>query len=275
MRGLGRLIWSMLLVLLRPRAALAAENLVLRQINVLRRTAPKRPLLSNVDRLIFVCLYRLFPGVRNVLAIVKPETIIRWHRWGFRAYWRWRSRVRGGRPKVPLEIRRVDPRDQLCQRALGCASDPRRAPQARYRADERGEIHGAEEATAFLRNHADGIAAMDLFVVRTVSFRLARWSLGASGPRESEIDRYRHDHLGRTLVRNSDRLGPPRVRRPCCRVRRTAPLPPVARVQELLQRDAHAPVLEQDAPSSRAVQATGHIISLPILSGLHHQYCRI
>ncbi len=108
MRDLGRLIWSVLLVLLRSRAALAAENLVLRQqINVLRRTAPKRPFLSNVDRLIFVCLYRLFPGVRNVLAIVKPETIIRWHRWGFRAYWRWRSRIRGGRPKVPLEIRRL------------------------------------------------------------------------------------------------------------------------------------------------------------------------
>jgi hypothetical protein len=61
MRDLGRLIWSVLLVLLRSRAALAAENLVLRQqINVLRRTAPKRPFLSNVDRLIFVCLYR-FP----------------------------------------------------------------------------------------------------------------------------------------------------------------------------------------------------------------------
>jgi len=108
MRDLGRLIWSVLLVLLRSRAALAAENLVLRQqINVLRRTAPKRPFLGNVDRLIFVCLYRLFPGVRNVLAIVKPETIIRWHRWGFRAYWRWRSRIRGGRPKVPLEIARL------------------------------------------------------------------------------------------------------------------------------------------------------------------------
>jgi hypothetical protein len=66
MRDLGRLIWSMLLVLLRSRAALAAENLVLRhQINVLRRTAPERPFLSNVDRLIFVCLYRLFPAVRN------------------------------------------------------------------------------------------------------------------------------------------------------------------------------------------------------------------
>jgi hypothetical protein len=100
MRDLGRLIWSVLLVQLRSRAALAAEYLVLRQqINVLRRTAPKRPFLSNVDRLIFVCLYRLFPRVRNVLAIVKPETIIRWPRWGFRAYWRWRSRIRGGRPK--------------------------------------------------------------------------------------------------------------------------------------------------------------------------------
>ena len=108
MRDLGRLIWSVLLVLLRSRAALAAENLVLRQqINVLRRTAPKRPFLSNVDRLIFVCLYRLFPGVRNVLAIVKPETIMRWHRWGFGAYWRWRLRIRGGRPTVPLEIRRL------------------------------------------------------------------------------------------------------------------------------------------------------------------------
>jgi hypothetical protein len=80
MRDLGRLIWSVLLVLLRSRAALAAENLVLRQhACALRRTAPKRPFLSNVDRLIFVCLYRLFP---DVLAIVKPQTIIRWHRWG-------------------------------------------------------------------------------------------------------------------------------------------------------------------------------------------------
>jgi hypothetical protein len=73
---------------------------------------------------------------------------------------------------VPLEIRR------LIREISFSASDPRRAPQVRYRyrADEHGEIHGAEEATAawktFLRNHADEIAAMDLFVVRTVSFRL-------------------------------------------------------------------------------------------------------
>ena len=62
---------------------------------------------SAFDRLIFAGLYRLFPDVRDALAVVRPETVIRWHRAGFRAYWRWRSRPRGGRPKVPLEIRQL------------------------------------------------------------------------------------------------------------------------------------------------------------------------
>jgi hypothetical protein len=108
MWDLCRLIWWMVVDLFRPRAKLEAEILVLRQqINVLRRTAPKRLLLSSIDRLIFVGLYRLFPDVRGGLAIVKPDTLIRWHRAGFRAYWRWKSRTRGGRPKVPPEIRRL------------------------------------------------------------------------------------------------------------------------------------------------------------------------
>jgi hypothetical protein len=74
--------------LFRSQAALEAEDLVLRQqLNVLRRTRPKRPAFSRTDRLIFVGLYRLFPDVRAALAIVKPDTVIRWHM-GFRAYWR-------------------------------------------------------------------------------------------------------------------------------------------------------------------------------------------
>ena len=77
------------------------------QINVLRRTAPKKQTFSSIDRLIFVCLYRLLPNARDALAIVKPETIVRWHRAGFRSYWCWKSRPRGGRPTVPLEIRRL------------------------------------------------------------------------------------------------------------------------------------------------------------------------
>src|SRR6266852_7880689 len=103
-----RLTWWALVGLFRSRRALEAEILVLRQqINVLRRTAPKRLLISSIDRLILVGLYRLFPDVRGALTIVKPDTVIRWHRAGFRAYWRWKSRTRGGRPRVPPEIRQL------------------------------------------------------------------------------------------------------------------------------------------------------------------------
>ena len=72
---------------------------------MLRRRTPKRPHLNNTDRFLFVWLYRWFPSVLEVVAIVRPETIIRWHRAGFRAYWRWRSRNRVGRPKVSAELR--------------------------------------------------------------------------------------------------------------------------------------------------------------------------
>jgi hypothetical protein len=88
------------------RAELEAEILILRQqVNVLLRRMPKRPALTNIDRLVFVWLYRWFPSTVDALAIVRPETIIRWHRLGFRAYWRRRSRHRVGRPNVSVELR--------------------------------------------------------------------------------------------------------------------------------------------------------------------------
>src|ERR1700745_1004079 len=106
MRDLVRLMVWMVVALIRSRAALEAEIWMLRQqINVLQRAAPKKQTFSFIDRLIFVCLYRLRRGVRDALAIVKPETVVKWHRAGFRLYWRWKSRRRGGRPTVPLEIR--------------------------------------------------------------------------------------------------------------------------------------------------------------------------
>ena len=89
-------------------ASLEAEILILRhQLNIQRRQSPKRLNFSTLDRLIFVGLYRLAPSVLGALAILKPETAIRWHRAGFRLYWRWKSRHRGGRPTVPLEIRQL------------------------------------------------------------------------------------------------------------------------------------------------------------------------
>jgi hypothetical protein len=96
----------MVVDLFRSWAALEAEIWTLRQqINVLRRTAPKKQSFSSIDRLIFVCLYRL--GVRDALAIVKPETVVKWHRAGVRLYWRWKSKARGGRPTLALEIRQL------------------------------------------------------------------------------------------------------------------------------------------------------------------------
>src|ERR1700681_17838 len=106
MMDLFKLILGVLASLLRSRAKLEAEILILRQqINVLRRRAPKRPHLNNTDRFLFVWLYHWFPCVLGAVAIVRPETIIRWNRAGFRAYWRWRSRNHVGRPKISAELR--------------------------------------------------------------------------------------------------------------------------------------------------------------------------
>src|ERR1700756_2214933 len=103
-----KLIWCAFAGLFRPRASLQAEILVLRhQLNVLRRKSPARITFSGIDRLVFACLYGLAPSVLAALQIVKPDTVIRWHRTGFRAYWRWKSRSRGGRPKTQAEIRQL------------------------------------------------------------------------------------------------------------------------------------------------------------------------
>jgi hypothetical protein len=99
MRDLCRLLWCALIGLFQSWASLETEILVLRhQINVLRQKSPKRVVFTDVDRLLFAWLYHLAPGVLKALKIVKPETVIRWHRAGFRAYWRRKSGRRGGRP---------------------------------------------------------------------------------------------------------------------------------------------------------------------------------
>src|SRR3954447_23302895 len=119
MSDLCRLIWCALIGLFRSRAALEAEILVLRhQLNVLRRKSPKRLAFGNIDRLVFAALYRVAPGVLDELKILKPQTVIRWHRAGFRAYWRWKSRPRGGRPD-PAGDPSAHSRHEHCEPALG------------------------------------------------------------------------------------------------------------------------------------------------------------
>ena len=104
----------------KTQARLEAEIVLLRhQLSVLRQRVPSRPKLTVADRLLFVWLYRLFPSVLNAVTIVQPETVIRWHRTGFRLYWRWKSRTRGGRPRIPGEIRRLIREMSLANRLWG------------------------------------------------------------------------------------------------------------------------------------------------------------
>jgi hypothetical protein len=85
---------------------LEAENAVLRhQLIVLRRRVRGRAQPTNNDRWFLVQMYRWFPSILKVVTIVQPETLVRWHRAGFRFYWRWKSRPQGGRPQIDTELR--------------------------------------------------------------------------------------------------------------------------------------------------------------------------
>ena len=170
-----------LLDLFRSRSSLEGEVIALRhQLNVLRRRTPKRPALRSFDRFIFILLYRLAPTVLDAMTIVRPETIMRWHRAGFRSFWRWKSRRRPGRPKVPLEVRQLIREISLANPLWGAPRihgellklgiDVGQTSVAKYMARRRRPP--SQGWRTFLRNHADGIASIDLFVAPTISFRL-------------------------------------------------------------------------------------------------------
>ena len=181
MIDLCRLIWFAFVGLFRSRASLEAEILALRhQLNILQRKSPKKPTLVSIDRLVFGGLYGLAPGVLNALAIVRPETVIRWHRAGFRSYWRWRSRRLGGRPRASPEVQQLI-RDisvanpfwgapRIHGELLKLGIDVGQTTVAKYMV--RGRRPHSQGWKTFIRNHADGIASMDLFVIPTISFQL-------------------------------------------------------------------------------------------------------
>src|SRR6266853_6981226 len=165
----------------KTKARLEAEIWVLRhQLNVLRRQAPSKPRLTVADRVIFVWLYRLFPSVLSAVSVIEPATVIRWHRMGFRLYWRWKSRSRGGRPQIPAEIRRRIRDMSLANRLWGAPRihgellklgiEVAQSTVAKYMAKSgRGR---SQTWKTFLHNHAAGISAMDFLIVPTVGFRL-------------------------------------------------------------------------------------------------------
>jgi hypothetical protein len=168
-----QLILHIVASLFKSRAKLEAEILVLRQqLNVLRRQVSKRPQFNNTDRFLLVWLCCWFPSILGAIAILRPETIIRWHRTGFRAYWR------SGRPRISAELRKLIGEMSRANHLWGAPHihgellklgfTLAQSTVARYM--YRGPP--SQGWRTFLTNHADGIAAIDLFVLPTITFRL-------------------------------------------------------------------------------------------------------
>jgi hypothetical protein len=126
MIALIRLLLGILASPFKSKSRLEAENAALRQqLIVLRRKAKGRAPLTNADRWFFVLLYRWFPSILEVLTIIRPETLVRWHRVGPRRYWRWKSREQRGWPQIQAELRALIRR--MSSRALSrCRKTGRR-----------------------------------------------------------------------------------------------------------------------------------------------------
>jgi putative transposase len=178
--GILRAILTFLRAFFTSRAALAAENVLLRQQLIVTRRAVPRPKLRPSDRIVLCWLSRLWPGWRSALLIVQPDTVTHWHRQGFKLYWRWKSRRKTGRSKVDRTIR------DLIHRM--CHENPTwGAPRIQSELALLG--HSVAESTVakymprqpkppsqnwrtFLENHVSQIAAIDFFTVPTVTFRV-------------------------------------------------------------------------------------------------------
>ena len=172
---------SALRVFLRCRADISLEILALRQqVAVLKRQRPRPPLHSG-DRLFWIILRCFWPRWSDVLLIVKPETVLAWHRAGFRFYWRWRSRSRGGRPGITQELRDLitrlakenpdwgAPKIHGERQKLGFTIAERTVSRYLRRVMRRGDPD--RKWLAFLQNQREVLAACDCFTVPTVTFR--------------------------------------------------------------------------------------------------------
>jgi transposase InsO family protein len=178
--GILRAILTFLRAFFASRAALAAENVVLRQQLIVTHRAVPRPKLRRTDRIVLCWLSRVWSGWRSALLIVQPGTVVGWHRQGFRLYWSWKSRKKQGRPLVGREIRDLIRR--MCRENATWG-----APRIQSELALLG--HNVAESTiakymirqpkppsqnwrTFLTNHIKQTAAVDFFTVATITFRV-------------------------------------------------------------------------------------------------------
>src|SRR5215207_3676061 len=217
----------------KSKSRLAAENAALRhQLTVLQRNVRGRVRLTNSDRLFLVQLYRWFPSVLKAITIIRPETLVRWHRAGFRRYWRWKSRSLAGRPQIDTDLRALIRRmsienplwgaPRIHGELLKLGFEVAQSSVAKYMVKRHGPL--SQGWRTFLRNHAPDIAAMDLFVAPTIGFdllyafvivRLDRrdlvWINVTTSPTAEWIARqlteaFPWDEAPRYLIRDRDRI---------------------------------------------------------------------
>jgi transposase InsO family protein len=163
----------------KSRRRLEAENLFLRhQLNIALRRAPPRLRLHGSDRALLVWITRIWPNLLDLAQVVQPETILRWHRAGFKVFWRWKSRNRPGRPKIDRGLRDLIERmssenplwgaSRIHGELLMLGFEVAQSTVSKYMA--RPSKPPSQTWKTFLRNHAEAIAAVDLCVVPTLTF---------------------------------------------------------------------------------------------------------
>jgi hypothetical protein len=227
------LFLALLALPFKSKSRLEAEKAALRhQLIILWRKVRGRVRLTNGDRLFLVQLYRWFPSVLKAITVVRPETLVRWHRAGFRRYWRWKSRSLGGRPQIDADLRVLIRRmsvdnplwgaPRIHGELLKLGFEVAQSSVAKYMVKQCGPP--SQGWRTFLHNHAPDIAAMDLFVVPTIGFdllyvlvvvRLARrdlvWINVTSNPTADWIARqiteaFPWNEAPRYLIRDRDRV---------------------------------------------------------------------
>ena len=175
------LFFLTILALSKTPKRLAAENIALRhQVSVLRRKHLGRIRVSRIDRLFLSWLTKVFPSVLDAIVIVKPETVLRWHRHGFRLLWRWKSRNLGGRPIIDKELRdliKMIARDnplwgapRIHGELLKLGFDVSESTVSKYL--KRTYRPKGQSWKTFISSHKEAIAAVDLFTVPTVGFKI-------------------------------------------------------------------------------------------------------
>jgi transposase InsO family protein len=179
MLAILHLLATFIAALRKPPHRLEVENLFLRhQLNIALRRAPHRPRLRGSDRALIALMTWLSPSLLGLSRIVRPDTILRWHRAGFRAYWRWRSRGQPGRPRVRRELRELIRRmsnenplwgaPRIHGELLKLGFKVAESTVSKYMIRRRSPP--SQSWQTFLRNHADAIAGIDLCLVPTLTF---------------------------------------------------------------------------------------------------------